>query len=351
MAADSTVEQPPEVRQPKILAGRLAYLDGWRGLAILTVLTAHFLSSDYVGPVFSAGALGVEIFFVLSGRLMAQILVLDRFPLPDFFVRRFSRIYPAMLVYALVILAIVLLAHRFAPKLSIGSPLDFLAAITFTINYRIALFGAGDAYLHLWSICVEEHCYALLALICIFTRRQRLLTAGIVAFIAALAMANGLRLFLQHAGGVHEIYWRTDVRLASVFASFAIFLFTRRPLPLPTVSLALCVVIATVISITPTLLPLRYTVATLLLAYGVSLLDQIQPAVQRFLSSNILTHIGVWSYSIYIWQQPFSMFRHHAGLMMLPAAVAMGLVSFYLVETPARRWLNANWRRFQPKTA
>ena len=42
-------------------AGRLGYLDGWRGLAILTVLAGHFVNS-----LSDAGSFGVEILFVLS---------------------------------------------------------------------------------------------------------------------------------------------------------------------------------------------------------------------------------------------------------------------------------------------
>ena len=77
---------------------RLAYLDGWRGLSITLVLIGHF----FPVPGINLGVLGVEFFFVLSGRLMAEILFIERYPLKKFFKRRFSRIYPALLVYVLV---------------------------------------------------------------------------------------------------------------------------------------------------------------------------------------------------------------------------------------------------------
>ncbi|TIU24619.1 MAG: acyltransferase, partial [Mesorhizobium sp.] len=74
---------------------RLAYLDGWRGLSIALVLIGHF----FPVPGINLGVLGVEFFFVLSGRLMGEILFIERFPLKKFFKRRFSRIYPALLVF------------------------------------------------------------------------------------------------------------------------------------------------------------------------------------------------------------------------------------------------------------
>jgi peptidoglycan/LPS O-acetylase OafA/YrhL len=55
-------------------SGRLSYLDGWRGLAIICVLAGHFLFIKS----FNLGPFGVELFFVLSGRLMADILFVFR---------------------------------------------------------------------------------------------------------------------------------------------------------------------------------------------------------------------------------------------------------------------------------
>ena len=76
----------------------LDYLDGWRGLAVSLVLLGHF-GLDDVLP--GTSVLGVDFFFVLSGRLMAEILFVQRSPLPTFFFRRFSRIYPGLLVFVL----------------------------------------------------------------------------------------------------------------------------------------------------------------------------------------------------------------------------------------------------------
>ena len=315
---------------------RLAYLDGWRGVAILALLAGHFLG----GRFFPAGSLGVEIFFVLSGRLMAQILVVERFPLPDFFVRRFSRIYPAMFM-----LALTLLAFNVAGWAGTTTFADFLAACTFTMNYRVVLFDTYSDLAHLWSVCVEEHCYVLLALICILTRRAWKVTAIVAAVIAALAMANGFRLYVGGAGGVHEIYWRTDVRLASVFASFSLYLLTRGACPWPTLSLVVCTGIGALLFMAEVPLPVRFTVGTLLLAYGVNLLDQVHPWAKGLLSLPMLTRAGIWSYSIYLWQQPFYMAKaEHGAALMLGAAIGISLVSFYFVETPARHWINTKWK-------
>ena len=61
-------------REPTI--NRIPALDGWRGVAILTVLLSHFVL------VFQgAGTFGVEIFFALSGYLISDMIFFQRMPL------------------------------------------------------------------------------------------------------------------------------------------------------------------------------------------------------------------------------------------------------------------------------
>ena len=62
---------------------RKKYLDGVRAIAILGVLFAHFITPDFI----NLGRAGVELFFVLSGRLMAQILFLNKQELTMFYWR------------------------------------------------------------------------------------------------------------------------------------------------------------------------------------------------------------------------------------------------------------------------
>jgi peptidoglycan/LPS O-acetylase OafA/YrhL len=53
--------------------------------------------------------------------------------------------------------------------------------------------------------------------------------------------------------------------------------------------------------------------------------------------------MGVWSFSLYLWQQPFYMLMHREGLpapLALACALAVGVAAFCLVEHPARSWLN-----------
>ena len=65
-------------------------------MAVALVLAGHF-GLDEVRP--GVSVMGVDFFFVLSGRLMAEILFVQRAHLPTFFFKRFSRVYPGLLFF------------------------------------------------------------------------------------------------------------------------------------------------------------------------------------------------------------------------------------------------------------
>ena len=104
---------------------RIPEWDGWRGLAILLVLVGHFTFSKWVWEE----RMGVDVFFVLSGMLMSNILFVDRMPLKDFYIRRFSRIIPGLVVFLLGAVSVSLLVgYEF-------HPVEFFASLFFVRTY------------------------------------------------------------------------------------------------------------------------------------------------------------------------------------------------------------------------
>ena len=188
---------------------RLAYLDGWRGLSITLVLIGHF----FPVPGINLGLLGVEFFFVLSGRLMAEILFIERYPLKKFFKRRFSRIYPALLVYVLVTM-VALSGSFIAFKWKAA-----LTALTFTYNYAAILFTRAGALDHIWSLCVEEHSYVTLAVISLIVAARRQWLVPLLGGLSVLAMVNGAISYSVLGLGFEASYWRTDTHIASILLS------------------------------------------------------------------------------------------------------------------------------------
>jgi peptidoglycan/LPS O-acetylase OafA/YrhL len=315
-------------------SGRIAWFDGWRGLSILLVLVGHFMGETQLG----LSSLGVELFFVLSGRLMADILFAERYPLPAFFKRRISRIFPGLAVFVLV--TWITTAHTgYAFKVEAVA-----AALSFTLNYAIVLHHGVQAIENLWSLCVEEHAYLYLGLVALASRRWRFDPLWLVLAAAAASMLDALASsLLLHQPGL-SVYWRTDAHVCSILWAVAAFLALKDPRAWGAVSPLLLIGAVAAAAGSE---PLKFAVVPILAGVSISALGDAPEFLRRALSFRPLTRLGVWSYSIYLWQQPFSRLAHDRALPSWAAlgfGVAAGVASFYLIEQPARRFLNAKWR-------
>jgi peptidoglycan/LPS O-acetylase OafA/YrhL len=148
--------------------GHLPALDGIRALAVFLVLLYHF------GIPGVNGGLGVEIFFTLSGFLITWLLLQEveasgRVDFRAFYLRRTLRIFPAMYVYLLFGLAVLLLRGHPVPW---G---DVLASALYLQNYYDGAINtaAPDTYLsHTWSLAIEEQFYLLWPLVLYLGRRD-----------------------------------------------------------------------------------------------------------------------------------------------------------------------------------
>jgi peptidoglycan/LPS O-acetylase OafA/YrhL len=187
-------------------------LDGWRGVAILMVLLGHF-----VGLFGVMAPVGVEIFFVLSGRLMGQILFVDNSPLRQFFPRRIIRILPALYCYLLAVATLMVVQHilRLRQETPIATVGGLISAMTMTFNYWLVTVGHSSVLDHLWSLCVEEHSYIVLGLIALCGRKSLFSPRIAISVITILAIFNGAFETLLIGDGGETLYWRSDVRIAA----------------------------------------------------------------------------------------------------------------------------------------
>jgi peptidoglycan/LPS O-acetylase OafA/YrhL len=84
------------------------------------------------------------------------------------------------------------------------------------------------------------------------------------------------------------------------------------------------------------------------MALMVNCLSTAPAVIKAILSAAPLRMLGLWSYSIYIWQQPFYLNSRNGGLstwLAVMLALLSGLFSFYAVEKPCRQYLNRIWRK------
>ena len=317
-------------------AVHLPYLDGWRGLAIACLLLGHF----FAVPGINFGTVGVHLFFVLSGLLMTRILFVQKPPLRLFYQRRIARIFPSVYVYLLVVSLLFLLGGR---ELSM---LELLTAATFTNNYILPAGNWTMPFGHIWSLSVEEHAYVLLSLVAVATRssaRRSLLGVGlVVGTIVLLAGAYGV-------AGVPKVTWHhSEVAAYGIFASSLVFLWRGRhgglsahPLAVP---LLMLIGLAAHWWSAPA--PLRLLVGCGAFALALNSLERAPARLHALLSWAPLRRLGVWSFSLYLWQQPFYQLVRHEGMhpaLGLALGLVVGVAAFYAIEQPARDYLNRRW--------
>lgn len=215
---------------------KLYGLDHVRALAIILVFIYHygrlFESPQWVTSIGKFGWTGVDLFFVLSGFLIASQLFLESatqngISLREFFIKRFFRIIPAYFVVVTVYFLFPALREREAP-----APL--WKYLTFTQNLGLDLRYQGT-FSHAWSLCIEEQFYLLLPVILIILIYYRALKNGWIIIASLFVLGFAARVYCWYTfvvpaeatntGWVYWykcIYYPTYARLDGLLAGISI---------------------------------------------------------------------------------------------------------------------------------
>jgi peptidoglycan/LPS O-acetylase OafA/YrhL len=351
-------------------SGYLPTLDGWRGVAILLVVSAHgreallptsTLYGAVVGWFGGLGSHGVELFFAVSGLLICHNLTVEkaahgRLDLRTFYARRLLRLLPAAGLFL-----IVAYGSSLAGLITVYDG-ELPAALLCYRNYYSAV-GEGGWYTgHFWSLSVEEHFYLALPWLIAFGRRKTMLAVlPMLALTIAVWRAVDFRYGVSAAAfpGLNFSLLRTDLCLDHLAWGALFGLLLAAPVSRRAISgIAHPVVRACLIGLLLAdlvyLLPARNAwIALVTPAVLAGTILAPGSLVGRMLENRLLTWVGRLSYSLYLWQQLYliAVVGNHPeeaaawplGLVQnfplgLTAAFATAAASYYLVVQPVRRW-------------
>jgi peptidoglycan/LPS O-acetylase OafA/YrhL len=343
-------------------------LDGLRAVAVGLVIFAHFgflLSMpSSVRKLLSPVILndGVELFFVLSGFLITTILLRERaktgqVSLRRFYARRAFRIMPAFYAFLLVvgILSAVGVFHV--------SAADLLLAGVYTWDY---VPRAVPWIQHTWSLAIEEQFYLVWPMLLVRGGRRAALTIA----VAVVCVEPFVRLVMWRAfpADVGRLDFMAHDRADALLIGCAIALLpTVRPdmyrrLVDVTLRYRLDAVAAAyffiaspyLISVWPD--PTRWL--SLRFAFGgslaglsaavlvVGLIERKSGTMVRTLQNSWLRHLGILSYSLYLWQELFFVPQTHlAWPLRFLGTLGAAEISYWVVERPFLR----RKRRFEPE--
>jgi peptidoglycan/LPS O-acetylase OafA/YrhL len=324
-----------------------------RAISVLAVILFHAAV-----PGFSGGYAGVDVFFVISGYLITQVLMASperslNARLRAFYLRRCRRILPALLVMLLA--TVPLACWLFLPTelerfgLLLGGASVFGANVVSWQSDGYFETRPFDPLTHLWSLAVEEQFYIVFPLLFAISgevRRRTLLASCALAsfglcvwasythpvanfFLAPtraweLLLGSLVALGLGRSLGTHP--FRGAVSGAALLALFCCVIAYDRGLRYPGLyALVPC------------------ASAAVLLAAGAG--ERVS-RVGRWLGNPVLVFVGLISYSLYLWHLPILAFAKYYNILplepghlvvLLATTVALAAATWRYVEVPVRR--------------
>lgn len=298
-------------------SGRLAYIDGWRVIAVACVIIAHlglniqigaFYKNNWIGFISDYGEVGVFIFFFISGHVVSKTCLKETynsndFSTPAFYIRRVFRIAPPLILYLTTCLFLGI--YRYIDF----STANFLSSASYLCNSSFVNCGWYGG--HTWSLAFEEQFYLLFPLIFSFVELR--MYPNIILTIFALVIA-----FMPF---VFSVYWIGKTGFIIIHVLFLLGYMSAKHADKVVWRLArysrYLLILAIIIVFFPTeyICPSAIDDAHLLIGkyYKFSYIFAVPMMVicsgindntlKAILSNAYISRLGRATYSIYLWQQ------------------------------------------------
>ncbi|MDD5405350.1 MAG: acyltransferase family protein [Sulfurovaceae bacterium] len=326
----------------------LAYnraIDGLRGIAILLVLLFHLFPAQ-----FSFGYVGVDIFFVLSGFLITQIIYTklksNKFSFAEFYRNRVRRIFPAMLI---VLASTFLIGYLFLfPSELAALGRNIQSSSLFYQNFR--LMGEAGYWdeastlkplLHFWSLSIEEQFYLFwpILILILYKLRLNLTLSLFITFLALLILPQ----FVAIDPFYHSLSRFWELCLGGVV--FAII--DRHGISNKLYQFRFAVYLLFVAAIGFGYGNNSFNVFKTLfitISAGLMIALLISHKNQKFFSTSFLVFLGLISFPLYLWHYVLIAYAHIFGINVPANGIWLAIISIFLayltyifVEIKARK--------------
>jgi peptidoglycan/LPS O-acetylase OafA/YrhL len=292
---------------------RIAFRNDINGLRAVSVISVVLYHADI--EIFKGGWLGVDLFFVISGYLISNIIISElnenNFSFKNFYLRRAKRILPAL--FSTLLFTIPFAYFLLTPKAMEEYIRSLIASIFFYANYH---FQNLDYYtsestqlmplLHTWSLAIEEQYYLLFPLLAFLIYKY--LKKYFTFFIILITFSS---LCLNILSSSELKFYQLQFRVWELFLGVLVMILSSNIQIRHLEKIGLPLMMASIFYFDDTWI--YDSEPKLMSLLGISLIifsNTNSSTLSKILNTNILRFIGLSSYSIYLLHQPiFAFYR------------------------------------------
>jgi len=338
-------------------------IDGLRAISVVAVIIYHLKISFFDKQFLEGGYLGVDIFFVISGYLITQMIlneikITNTFNFKNFYSRRIRRLVPILSI--VIIFSIPLGWKYMLPSDFMELSKSIISSIFFSSNFYFYFSGVEyikqnsllQPFLHTWSLSVEEQFYIFFPIFFYFVfKKIKKLFLPLLIFIFILSFCFAIYGSINLE--IANFYFPFSRIWEIIFGSIIAFMEVEKGSRSKNTFLNQLFQFLGVILIFTSFIIFNDEInhpsfITLMPVLGVGLIIWFSNGnefVTKIFSSKILVSIGLISYSLYLWHYMIFAFGRFQNsdptikdkLEWVLATVILSIIFYFLIEKPFRK--------------
>lgn len=342
-------------------------IDGLRAIAVISVIAFHYFPS-----IFSGGFIGVDIFFVISGYLITNNILINlnnqNFSLEFFYIKRIIRIFPALILvlfFSFIYGYFYSLQDDFA---NLGR--DIAAASSFIANivfWRVANYWNASPetqpLLHLWSLGVEEQFYLFwpIVLLIIHKKKRNYTLFFFIITVTSFILNYYIGIKSPASAFYLPITRIWELSIGGLLASYSLNEKERKEnrilnFRIKSENQSIVNNLVSLVGIFFIFIGMIFNQQTngslnIFPIFGCLLLIYIGDSAfinRIFLSRSIFVWIGIISYPMYLWHWPILRLKNQFfgndsiffKILIFAATLLFSIVTFYFIEKPIQNFKN-----------